>query len=45
MRFSLSSLPSKQHDKERLDVTISVVEESNSPVESSSSKKEGPVLK
>ena len=43
--LALESLPSEQHDREWLDVTVPVFEESKSPVESSSYKREGPVLK
>ena len=43
--LALDSLSSEQHDGEWLDVTISVVEESKSPMESSSSKREGPIPK
>ena len=42
--MALYSLPSKQHDEEQLDVTVSVLEESKSAVAPSSSKKEGLVL-
>ena len=43
--LALDSLLSEQHDGEQLDVTVLVLKESKSPVESSSFEKEGLVLK